>query len=68
MLFEDGLDFRGLDKLIESFAPSSPGGAENDEQVFLFGGGAGFRFGQKLVGAGNSLSGCGNRDHRRCQN
>jgi hypothetical protein len=41
MFFQDGLDFRGLDKLIESFAPSSPGSTENDKQVFLFGG---FRF------------------------
>ena len=55
MLFQDGLDFLGLDKLIESIAPPSPGSAKDDEQVFLFGGGLGFRLGQNLVGAGSGL-------------
>src|SRR5262249_39392214 len=55
IFFQDGLDFWGLDKLIESLAPPSPRRAENDEQIFLFDGGFAFRFGQKLVGGRRSL-------------
>ena len=59
MFFQHRLDFWGLDKLIESFAPASPRGAEDDEKIFLFGGGLGFRFGQKLISGGWRLGGGG---------
>ena len=68
IFFQDRLDFWGLDKLIESFAPSSPGSAKDDEQIFLFGGCFGFCLRQKLLGGRRSLShGC-RRDEDRCQN
>ena len=66
IFFQDRLDFWGLDKLIESFAPSSPGSAEDDEKIFLFCGGFGFCFGQKLIGGRWSLgNGCRRNKDRR---
>src|SRR5206468_11317554 len=46
---EDRLDFRGLDKLIESAAPPSPGRVEEEEDVFMSGGCVGSGLGEDGV-------------------
>lgn len=51
VLLEDRLDLFGLDKLIESLAPPSPGGIESEKDRFVLGRGLGFSLGQDLVGA-----------------
>ena len=56
MLVENRLDLLVLDKLIEPFAPTSPGGIETEENAFVFARGFGFGFGQEPVGSGSSLS------------
>jgi hypothetical protein len=44
MFFQDGFDLFGLDKLIESLAPASPRGIEDDKDIFLFFRGLGLGF------------------------
>jgi hypothetical protein len=45
VLLEDRLNLLGLDKLIESLAPSSPGGIEPEEDSLVLGRGLGFSLG-----------------------
>lgn len=52
--FEDWFDFFGLDKLIESAAPPSPGGVEEEKDVLVLGGRRSLRLGKNFVGARSS--------------
>ena len=66
--FEDRFDFAGLDKLIESFAPSSPGGIEGEENGFVIFGSLGSGFRQHFVRRGRCLSQRDDGWKKRCKN